>query len=363
MTQKRFYLPELDGLRFFAFLLVFLHHHPLLSEIPYVSYLHTRGWIGVDLFFCLSAFLFTKLLIAEYQKTNTISFKKFYIRRLFRIWPVYFVFTLFCILLFLNNSNITDTIFTRIIGLFTFTDNIMTALDGYNPIPFVPHLWTIAYEEQFYILTPLIILLLIRLTPQKRKVVLLAVFVIFCLIRAYLIAKQVPHPAVWVLPFTHFEAITLGIVIGFGGMDFIIKKLNTFFILLLCIVAFIALCILPNITNISHTLFFNYLLIGIATSFSLLAVLKSTSLKKICASKICVYLGKRSYGLYLYHLLGNWIGWQTATFFNIENHTQLFSFVCSFFFTVLISIISYQFLETPFLRWKKRFEVISSRPI
>ena len=65
---ERIYFPELDGLRFFAFLLVFIHHHGLFSRIPYFSILHTNGWIGVDLFFALSAFLFTKLLIAEYDK-------------------------------------------------------------------------------------------------------------------------------------------------------------------------------------------------------------------------------------------------------------------------------------------------------
>ncbi len=62
-TQKGIYFPELDGLRFLAFLLVFVHHHPLFSKIPVLSYLHTNGWIGVDLFFALSAFLFTKLLV------------------------------------------------------------------------------------------------------------------------------------------------------------------------------------------------------------------------------------------------------------------------------------------------------------
>ena len=60
------YFPELDGLRFFAFLLVFIHHHTLLSGIPFLDSIQHFGWIGVDLFFALSAYLFTKLLVTEH---------------------------------------------------------------------------------------------------------------------------------------------------------------------------------------------------------------------------------------------------------------------------------------------------------
>ena len=70
MVGQRIYFPELDGLRFFAFLLVFVHHHILFSKIPYLKILYTNGWIGVDLFFTLSAFLLTKLLKAEYDKNQ-----------------------------------------------------------------------------------------------------------------------------------------------------------------------------------------------------------------------------------------------------------------------------------------------------
>ncbi|MCZ2392856.1 MAG: hypothetical protein LC105_03245 [Chitinophagales bacterium] len=70
-------MPELDGLRFFAFFLVFLHHHKLIADIPILKVIHTKGSIGVDLFFALSAFLFTKLLIAEFEKNKKIDLKNF----------------------------------------------------------------------------------------------------------------------------------------------------------------------------------------------------------------------------------------------------------------------------------------------
>ncbi len=87
----RFYLPEVDGLRFFAFLLVFIHHFRV-SENVFFKYLHEFGWVGVDLFFLLSAFLLTYLLRREYSEKNNINIRFFFIRRVLRIWPLYFIY-------------------------------------------------------------------------------------------------------------------------------------------------------------------------------------------------------------------------------------------------------------------------------
>src|SRR5579863_4606045 len=88
---QRFYLPELDVLRFFAFLAVFLFHAPPLGHRghSFVDDLATIGIFGVDLFFALSAYLITRLLLREREATGRIDIKSFYIRRLLRIWPLY----------------------------------------------------------------------------------------------------------------------------------------------------------------------------------------------------------------------------------------------------------------------------------
>ena len=305
-TVERIYFPELDGLRFFAFLLVFMNHHPLFTKIPYLTFLHSYGWIGVDLFFVLSAFLFTKLLIAEFYKTKTVNFKKFYIRRIFRIWPIYFLLVIFSIVLYLFLKKSIDTnIGFRIFGLFTFTDNIMSALHGYNPLPYTAHLWTIAYEEQFYVFIPLIIILLVRTTLKRKLISLILIFLMFNVFRFIMIANNATHPAIWVLPVTHFESILLGIVMGFGGFNFLLKRMSSLVIGLIGILFFVLLLLLPNLENISYWLTLSYTFIGISTSMILFSVLNSAYLKKIFSHKIFVFLGKRSYGLYLYHLLGN----------------------------------------------------------
>ena len=359
----KLYFPELDGLRFLAFLLVFVHHSSLFSK------LRTNGWIGVDLFFVLSSFLFTKLLIAEYYKTNTISFKKFYLRRIFRIWPIYFLFIGFSFTLYLlSKGQITNNIGIRIFGLFAFSDNIMTAIYGWNPMPFIAHLWTIAYEEQFYVFVPIIIFLLIRSSFKTKVIFITSIYILFSGIRLALIANNVTSTVLYVLPITHFESIIMGMVIGFGGYDFLLEKIKPLIIGLIGIL-FFALLYLPylvdtsdgNITSYWDLL--HYSLIGISTSLVIFSVSNSKLLKKIFSKSLFVFLGKRSYGLYVYHSLGIAVGSYLIAHSSILPSNSLVSFIYSFSFTVIVSIISYKFIETPFLKLKKKFEVIKSRPI
>ena len=101
--KSSFYRPELDCLRFFAFMTVFVHHsmprtvefyttHHLPTVLSNVAY---AGAYGVDLFFCLSAYLITELLLREKEQVGHLNVKSFYIRRMLRIWPLYFTFVLF----------------------------------------------------------------------------------------------------------------------------------------------------------------------------------------------------------------------------------------------------------------------------
>ncbi len=362
-TKKKMYFPELDGLRFFAFLLVFVHHYSSYANIP-LSVFAEFGWVGVDLFFVLSAFLFTKLLIAEFNKTGGISFMKFYMRRIFRIWPIYFLFIAFSIACYIYKYDVLDEhLKLRIIGLFTFSDNIFTAIYGLNKMPYIAHLWTITYEEQFYIFIPLLILILIRSSRRKQIIILISFMVLFNLTRLYMIITEVPHPAIWVLPVTHFESIVLGLVLGFGGFDSMRKKLNPLLIGLFGVLCFILLCALPNVHDITHWLTLSYALVGFSTLFVLIAVSDSPLLKKFFSIKLFVFLGKRSYGLYLYHLLGNRVAVFIIDNFPFLPSNKLASFFYSLTFTIVVSVISYKLIETPFLKLKKKFEVVSSRPI
>jgi peptidoglycan/LPS O-acetylase OafA/YrhL len=363
-TIDKYYFPELDGLRFLAFVLVFFHHHPLFIQIPYLTFLNSYGWVGVDLFFALSSFLFTKLLIIEFQEAKKINIKNFYIRRIFRIWPIYYLFIVFSILYLIVKGSVVSNVGARIVGLFTFTENIQSAFYGYNQIPFTAHLWSLAYEEQFYIFVPFIIIFLIGNTKRKKIIWLISIFILFNIFRLIFIANHTPHPAIYVLPFTHFESIIFGIVIGFGGFQFLLKKLSSLLIGLIGILFFILLCQLPPINNISHWLTLSYTFVGLSTSLVIFSVLNNDFLKKIFSQKIIVFLGKRSYGLYLYHLLSIEVVSYLFTKINLLPTVNLVAtFFISMLFTVIISIISYKLIETPFLKLKQKYGIINSRPI
>lgn len=366
IDSERYYFPELDGLRFIAFLLVFISHNELFAAMPHFTILQREGWFGVDLFFVLSAYLFTKLLLIEYQKNSTISFKKFYLRRIFRIWPIYYLIIGISILyyLFYQHLTIYKHVWAQILALLSFTDNIGDAIFGhYNHLPFAGHLWTIGYEEQFYVVIPIAILLLAKASRKTRIISFLTVLLLFNLIRLYFIYEQIAHPAIYVLPITHFEAILMGIVIGFGGLDFLLKRFHPLLLFSLGLICFIGIHITPYVAIISNWLMLTYTLVGLSATFILYAVLNSAFLKSILSIKPLMFLGKRSYGLYIYHkfaiLLAEKI---TERFGNIPSD-NLSIFIYALFLSIVFALISYKLIETPFLKWKKKFEMVRSRPI
>lgn len=362
-TQPKFYFPELDGLRFVAFLLVFIHHAPV-PDYRIWRFINSFGWIGVDLFFALSAFLIVKLLAKEHSQTGTISIWRFYVRRGLRIWPIYF---LFCALMLPFSDTWRKS--WRALGLFTFTDNLMSVGDWYNRIAYSRHLWTISYEEQFYLFIPLLLLFLLKASRSRVVVALSGIAVLFTLCRAVMIWLEVRHPAIWVLPVTHFESILLGIVIGLGGFG-VLSKVPTLLILMVGLLCGWLLTGLGPVHAIDWNLMILYPLIGLSTSLILYFVFltgRTRSMKWLSFGPL-VFLGKISYGLYVYHLLGLALGEKVFHHPDlIRGRVLLYSkpltiFLVSLGITVTIAAVSYLLIEKPFLKLKKRYEVIASRP-
>lgn len=374
---KSIYYPELDGLRFLAFLLVFIHHTPQLVTFgflkpveSFLSILHKYGWMGVDLFLCLSAFLFTKLLFIEHSSQGDINVKNFYIRRLLRIWPLYYFFITLMIMMTVSSGGWTRTVALRSLGLATFTDNIVTAFLGYNlAIAASRHLWTISYEEQFYAVIPWFLRRMFIMSRVDKLKVVLAIFFCFSAIRAYMIYQDVGHPTIWVLPITHFEAILGGIIVGLGWLGALERKVSSRMLLVVGIICLVLVCFLPNVNEIGWHLMLTYPSIGIGVSLIMYGILQEDGsfVKNVFQNRVLAYLGKISYGLYVYHILAINYSASIAARFNILREQvivfPLFVFIVGFSLTALFSMISYHFLERPFLRYKKKFTSIESRPI
>lgn len=346
-----------------AFLLVFFHHRPGLNS-GILEILHEKGWFGVEVFFVLSAFLLTRLLKLELENTQGLCFKNFYLRRILRIWPPYYLMIALSLLVyfFVDKRNWQDLEGYRLAGLLSFSDNVVTALHDYNSLPCVTHLWTISYEEQFYLLLPVLLLFLHKLNPLWRWIFMGMMFLLGSAIRFFGIAEGFSEVAVWTLPFTHFESILAGLGMGLAYSGKAVKQTKGWIFLLAAIISLYILIAFPGVEMISQLLFFTYLFTGLSSAFTLLAVLHHPVLKFIFSHPVLVFLGKRSYGLYLYHMLGNVFAGYLVVLYpatNVWEHAGLFY---SLAFTTVAAILSYRFLEKPFLEYKTKLELVPSRP-
>jgi peptidoglycan/LPS O-acetylase OafA/YrhL len=148
MRNKR-----LDVLRCIAILLVLFYHGGV------VEYLARGGWMGVDLFFVLSGFLISGLMFSEYRKNGSIQFKRFFIRRGFKIYPAFYSFVAFIALIELYRHHFSS--FSKYLHEIFFVQSYWLGIWVYT--------WSLAVEEHFYIFLPLLLLLLLRFSPNRQN--------------------------------------------------------------------------------------------------------------------------------------------------------------------------------------------------
>jgi peptidoglycan/LPS O-acetylase OafA/YrhL len=368
-ARQRFYYPELDGLRFIAFLLVFIHNASPILKGTFLETFSAYSWFGVDLFFCLSAFLITKLLVTEYQGTGKINVRNFYIRRILRIWPLYFFYIIVGTIIIAPLEGRNINIPGHLASLATFTFNV-----GYfallpSPILIFIHLWSISFEEQFYVVIPWLTRRLSQLDEKTVWAYLGIAYLLGSITRAIFIYYQFRHPVIRFLPITNFDSILTGIVLGLGLLDKPLKRLSSVTSLIAGIVVLSTLFFLPNNDVIGWNLLLTYPLTGFGVLLLLFSITRQehTLFDKLIGHKVLVYLGKISYGLYVFHfgvfvltvaLLSHWVGVQQLPYPRYTIPVLLISLSL----TILFSIASYTILEKPFIRWKERFGIIQSRP-
>lgn len=154
------YNPALDGLRGVAIMMVMVFHatpHALIG-----------GYIGVDIFFVLSGFLITTLLIREYDRSQTVNLKNFFMRRVLRLGPALLLLLLVfscASLVFLTGENLKRFLIDAVITLF-YVANWARALDIHPP-DYLGHAWSLAIEEQFYLVWPIIFLVMVRYLKNR----------------------------------------------------------------------------------------------------------------------------------------------------------------------------------------------------
>jgi peptidoglycan/LPS O-acetylase OafA/YrhL len=369
MEQKRRF-HTLDALRFFAFLKVYLLHIPLQGDFPIFSFLKSGGGIGVSFFFVLSGFLITYLLVFEKIQKGQINLQKFFIRRSLRIYPLFFFLVG---LTFLLPYDLKEKIGFHMIGggydldwkySFTFLENYkMLLADNFPKTTPLSVFWSLCIEEHFYI-TWMIMLFLV---PQKR--------ILAFLISGIFIAWTARYfdPIIWGNSmiqqndlFTNMDYFSIGGILGwlvatkYDQVVLFIESISLtkryLFILGVILMVIFQSQILPE----------QYLVISIlrptiiATAFTLLVAIfiPPNSKIRIKENNIISYLGKISFGLYVYHLIFVHILFQY--FLNqeilMDNFCTVGIFMAiTFGASVLVSMISFRFLEVPFLKFRERF--------
>jgi len=377
MTINRYYKPELDVLRLCAFLFVFFVHRmdlaPIDSNEYYWGYhLSLIGNYGVPLFFFLSAFLITELLTREQQQFGKINVKSFYIRRILRIWPLYFTFFFSIVLL----THTTDY-FGRVIGpgtqlAFTlFSGNWYITFNGWQSYCINP-LWSVSVEEQLYILLPLVLFF-----ASKRG---LKIFSVLAIIAAYIaIFYYASKPTSdfsgqWTNSFVQFQFFAAGILLsvylkGWQPQWHTAVRIVLFVTGIVCWLIASMVCEVnadaPHLATIPQSVSGWFLILtGVLLMFF---SLYGASEKYM--PKALVYLGRISYGMYVFHITIYWIVLkifkdELAAFsgkIGLSEWKNDIGFIIVFLITVAVATLSYKFFERPFLKLKTRFTLIPSR--
>ncbi len=360
MRSKVFYHPELDALRFFAFLLVFLAHggdyvidwnHLSTPVFTVLFAIHGAGFNGVDLFFVLSAYLITELLLREGDRTGTIHLPQFYMRRILRIWPLYFFFFL-VIRPLVGRIIPTEHLSNHALAAFLLlAGNWHCALYGWPP-SIASAMWSVTVEEQFYVVWPA---LLKWLRPHLVTIVKL-LFLIANLARLYLVHSPKYLSSIWCNTFARLDPFAWGILLAWWmhprenrltpGTRWQLAGLAA---ALLLFVGFYG----------DHTdwrSLFGYPLAGLACVLLLFAVLRPQGdWTPGPVGRCCIYLGRISYGLYVYHLVA------LEVVSRLPSRPPVITLALAMALTVTLAAISYRLLELPFLRLKERFALVRSR--
>lgn len=355
--MSKFHLKGLDSYRAIAALIVLIGHIELFKNEYGISFnwyntqfiKYTGGHIAVVLFFALSGFLISMLLLKEKDKYNDVSIRKFYMRRIFRVWPLYyFVILVSYILIGFSPGSLT------FILCLTIFPNIGHAIGAGWSVS--PQIWSIGVEEQFYLAWPWI--------AKKAKNLLIVSGVIFIVITI------LPHATLFVATKFNTSADTLKTItkifaatkfncMAMGGIvaalyhqkSKIVKILNKNNIISY------GLIVLPFILWFSgfHIKYFTDEMYAVLFSISILNISTNPAIIDI-DFKIPAYLGKISYGIYMYHWIVLELLFRTDII-TIKNNLlfNILIYVLAISGTILLSTISYYYFERIFLRIKDKY--------
>ncbi len=349
MATKK--IPGLDGIRALAVLLVIASHFELLE----------CGWIGVQLFFVLSGFLITGILLREKASTFGLYLRNFYGRRSLRIFPLYYAY-----LGIITAINCPRPIHSlphsphALAYAFTYTYNFYFASQDFSHSVFLTHFWSLAVEEQFYLIWPALIFFL----PSKRlKFALIAIIALGPIVR-FLTHHYVPEffPAasadriVYGMTTSHLDAFAAGALISLS----VIRPSRLFLLALLLgtvLAGYMAngagISPYPPHLNSNFQYVWGYSLLNLTCAVLIACVASGKLLSAFFENKLVSYFGTISYGIYILHscmtvLVGYF--WHPASGLELVLQRCFDLLLCT-----ALAGISYHFYESPIMRMKDKW--------
>lgn len=335
--------------------------------------LKESGSFGVCLFFLLSAYLITELLEREREQTGAVNVKSFYFRRMLRIWPLYFIFLFFGVVLgtIVHPYRIEGA---RICAFLLLAGNWYVAAVNCGGSPIAP-LWSISLEEQFYLVWPWVAKWATRRIMFRFCLLLMPI----SWLALTLLTQAGAHVdrTIWVNSFVQFQFFGLGALLALTlkGRTPRLSTVSRLSLFCLGIAAWLAaqgICHIKGdgpIVPHPHSMIIGYTLVGIGCVLLFLGFLGMPSQ---WLSNRLAYLGKISYGLYVFHMVAFDIAWKALAPSSSGNFGStgsdfgtMIRFIsmqtCALVGTILLAVLSYRFIEQPFLKIKERFALVRSR--
>ncbi|EOX4866044.1 acyltransferase family protein [Haemophilus influenzae] len=351
------YRPEIDGLRAIAVISVIIYH---LNE----SWL-SGGFLGVDIFFVISGFLITGIIITEIQQ-NSFSFKQFYTRRIKRIYPAFI--TVMALVSFVASAIFIYNDFNQLrktIELATaFLSNFYLGLtQGYfdlsaNENP-VLHIWSLAVEEQYYLIFPLILILAYKKFREIKVLFIITLILFFILlttsfIPAYFYKEVLHQPNIYYLSNLRFPELLVGSLLAIyhnlSASKQASKQASNVIAILSTLLLFSCLFLMNN--DIAFIPGVTLILPCIFTALIIHTTSQNNIIKLCLSNKAIVFIGKISYSLYLYH----WIFIALAYYITGEKQINNQSIAIVTVLTIIFSVLSYYLIEQPIRKSKLNFK-------
>jgi peptidoglycan/LPS O-acetylase OafA/YrhL len=363
-VRAAYYLPQLDMLRFVGFLAVFLNHTFPHNPDVFVQIGAPRaiarllvaiiaGPFGVDLFFVLTSYLITTLLLREVDLRGRVDLGRFYLRRSLRIWPLYFLFIALCFFFqkYIPGAHMKGA---EVVPFLYFFGNYMVIR---NPRIFISHLWSVSVQEQFYLVWAFIL----RWVKVSRLPLLATLAILLTVgTRLIMFYRNAPISFFWVSTLTRLDPLALGVLLACGSI--FARELRRRWLWLLGAIVLLVggelLMPVAHKTAISLTVGYFVAALGSAMIVKLTI---GTRLALGRLARATAYLGKISYGLYVWHwvsirFVGHWLPGIQLSRYMVRASVGLA-------ISILVAVVSYECFEKWFMNLKNRFAYVASHPV